>query len=87
MKPGDKIQVFSRLVRRHDLDKRLWREINIEPVAAIFLGWRHLSNGHIIRSYESYGYIADEHFKAALVILTSGKTNPFYCKISSGEEK
>ncbi len=90
IKLGQQITVTSSLIRNksyfdpyeHGRTKRTWIDVPLkEPVAAIVIGVRTLSNGETEYDKEAGAmYYPTEHFKALLVV-TNLNNVPFFVKL------
>ena len=72
----------DKTLRREYVEKnrKEWKtSTRLNPGEVVFLGYRTLANGKLIRDWEEgNSFEADHHFRACLVAPTDGKRNSFY---------
>lgn len=72
---------LERIYGKNPYDSKInkfWKYIHMQPTNGIFLGWRTLSNGYVVRYYdEGPDYDPKEYIKVALVAY-SPKRKPIY---------
>jgi hypothetical protein len=89
MKTGDIVMVIGKLRRGYKegteqgYGYNYWEPYVMPERKAMFLGYRTLYNGQLVHDEDSCSIVfcRKEHFRAALVILLDGRTNPFYCRL------
>jgi hypothetical protein len=82
---GADVMVAARLVRKNEYKgpaagfHAVWRRsVFPEPVKALYLGWRSLSDGKLVNDYEDHNHFeATDTFNAYLVV-TGERSAPFY---------
>lgn len=89
MKFGELITVDHKLVRRakhiDGKEHKIWqKQILKNPIDAILIGQRTLSDGHVYYWGDEIGFLYDAHkYFKALLVVSDMNTKPFYVKINN----